>query len=121
MIHPHNDVENIAHFDRRSHNDPLGTPVQVALNGFWRQEFACALQHHIHPHVAPRDFGSGGMGAEGESFGPDQDRFFTFGTDVFAPLALHRIKCQQVCRCFGSAFEFVQVHHLQPVARTGVV
>lgn len=61
------------------------------------------------------------MAAERQRVLVDADVVFALGGDVGAPLALHRVKGQQMGRGGRSALEFVEVHHRQAVARAGIV
>ncbi len=51
----------------------------------------------------------------------DADRVLALGADVGAPLALHAVEGEQVGGGGRAALDFVEVHHLQAVARARVV
>ena len=121
VVHADHDVEHVAHLHRRGHNDALGAAVQVALNGFGRQEFAGALQHHVYAQIAPGDVCRCGVRAEREPLGADGDGVVALGANALAPLALHRVKRQQVGGGGSAAFDFIQVHHFQAIAAAWVV
>ena len=117
MVNADDDVEHIAYLDRRCHNHPFGTPVQVTLNGFWRQELACALQDNINPQFTPGDFRWRGVGAERKLFVTDPDDVLAVRANVFAPFTLHGVKHQKVCCSGDPALDFIQMHHFQAVTR----
>jgi len=116
VVHAHHDVEHATRLHRRGNDHALGAAIQVALDGFGREELAGAFQHQVHAEIAPRNVARCGMRRERHAVLVDADAVFALGRDVGAPFALHAVKRQQVRRRGGTAFQLVEVHHLQPVA-----
>ena len=121
VVDADHDVEHIAHLHGRGDDDTFGATVEVALQGLGAQELAGALQHQVDTQVPPGDLGRGGVRREAEPAVVDADRGLAVGGDVGPPAALHAVELHQVCSGCGTALEFVEVGHLQPVARARVV
>ena len=51
----------------------------------------------------------------------DADRLFALGADVRPPFALHAVEGQQVRGGRATAFDLIDINHLQAVARARIV
>jgi hypothetical protein len=121
VVDADHDVQHVAHLHRGGHDHALGATVQVALQRLGGEELAGALQHHVHAQVAPGDLGGDACDEK-----PSRRSPMRMPSRPRPRCRLRQRPCtlSNSSRCAVAAappFEFVEVHHLQAVARARVV
>jgi hypothetical protein len=74
VIDTHHHVQHLVDLDRCGNNHPLGTSIEVALQGRGCQKLAGALKHDVHTQAAPVNVGSTRMRRKSKSLVIDPDR-----------------------------------------------
>ena len=66
MVDADDDVENVVLLDRRRHDHPPGSALQMPVERRVVQELAAAFEHHVDAEVSPRNVSRGGEDGKSE-------------------------------------------------------
>jgi hypothetical protein len=95
--------------------------IEIALQLIGLQEFPGAFQYDIATEIAPRHFGGRARVTEADLPIADQNGAIVIDSELLPPAAVQAVELEEVSGSRGSAFDLIEVHHIQPIARAGIV
>jgi hypothetical protein len=115
VIDADDDVQGGGVFDGSSDDDAADSLIEIALQLIGFQELAGAFQYHLAAEIAPRHFFRRARCTAADPSISDQNGAIVLDPELLAPAAVQTIELEEVSCRYSSAFELVDMHHLQPI------